>query len=169
MTAKAAFNAEEWSVVVGAPLLAAMLVVAADKGGTLRESVAVSRFYTETAQQEHGEFMSALLSSPPALDRSKAPRTRDDLRTVAPAQLREAVGILERVATEDEVIEFKRFVHALAESVARAHKEGGFLGIGGTEISEHERAVLDEIEAIFDELPPSDEPPPSDEAPPPDA
>jgi hypothetical protein len=155
MTAKAAFNAEEWSVVVGAPLLAAMLVVAADKGGTLRESVAVSRFYTATAQQEHGELMTALLSSPPALDKSSRPASRDALRTEAPERLREAVGILERVATEDEVIEFKRFVYALAETVARAHKEGGFLGIGGTEISEHEQAVLDEIAAIFDEPPPS--------------
>ena len=49
------------------------------------------------------------------------------------------------------MIEYKRFVFSLAEEVARAHKEGGFLGIGGTEISEREQAVLDEIAAIFDE------------------
>ncbi len=40
---------------------------------------------------------------------------------------------------------------ALADTVAKAHKEGGFLGIGGTQVSEHEQAALDEIAAIFDE------------------
>jgi hypothetical protein len=72
----------------------------------------------------------------------------------AVAGLRDAVAILERVATQDEVVEYKRFVYALAESVARAHKEGGFLGIGGTQVSPGEQAALDEIAAIFDEAAP---------------
>ena len=54
-------------------------------------------------------------------------------------------------ATDAEVVEYKRFVFALADTVAKAHKEGGFLGIGGTQVSEHEQAALDEIAAIFDE------------------
>jgi hypothetical protein len=32
-----------------------------------------------------------------------------------------------------------------------AHREGGFLGIGGTETSDHEQDALNEIAAIFDE------------------
>jgi hypothetical protein len=32
--------------------------------------------------------------------------------------------------------------------VARAHKEGGFLGIGGKEVSESEQAALDEITGL---------------------
>ena len=47
MTAKAEFNAEEWSVVAGAPLLTAMMVIAADRGGSVRESVAVAKAYAE--------------------------------------------------------------------------------------------------------------------------
>ncbi len=39
----------------------------------------------------------------------------------------------------------------MAETVARAHKEGGFLGIGGKEVSEAEQAALDRIAAVFDE------------------
>ncbi len=153
MTAKADFNAEEWSVVVGAPLLTAMMVVAADRGGSLRESVAVAKLYGEARTQHDGEFMSALLATPPAAA-TKRPAKREELHDEAIAQLREAIAILERVATEDEVVEYKRFVFALAESVARAHKEGGFLGIGGKEVSEAEQAALDEIAAIFDEQPP---------------
>ena len=157
MTGKAEFNAEEWSVVAGAPLLAAMMVIAADRGGSIRESVAVGRAYTEAREQHEGELMSALLATPPATV-VKRPDSPTDLHDQATTTLREAVATLERVGTEDEVVEYKRFVFSIAESVARAHKEGGFLGVGGTQVSEAEQAALDEIAAIFDEDPP---PPPA--------
>ena len=158
MTGKAEFNAEEWSVVAGAPLLAAMLVIAADRGGSIRESVAVGRAYTEAREQHDGELMSALLATPPATAGPR-PESPADLRDQANATLREAVAILDRVGTQDEVVEYKRFVFSIAESVAKAHKEGGFLGVGGKPVSESEQAALDEIAAIFDEEPPPPPPP----------
>jgi hypothetical protein len=151
MTTKAAFNAEDWSVVTNAPFLTAMLVIAADRGGTVREAMAISRAYADARKEPSGELLQAVLSTPPAIDPATAPRTPEDLRREAPATLRQAVGILERHATEDEVIAYKRFVFSLADTVARAHREGGFLGLGGTEISDHEQEALDEIAAIFDE------------------
>ncbi len=150
MTTKAAFNAEEWSVVASAPFLTAMLVIAADRGGTVRESIAISRAYTAAREQYGGELLQAVLSTPPSIDPGTAPRTPEQLRSEAPATLRQAIGILERVATEDEVVDYKRFVYSVADTVARAHREGGFLGLGGTEVSEHEQEALDEIAAIFD-------------------
>jgi hypothetical protein len=156
MTAKADFNADEWSVVVGAPLLAAMMVIAAERGGSMRESVAVARAYAEAKERHDGELMSALLSTPPA-SAANRPATREDLHDAATAELREALAILERVGDADEVVEYKRFVFSLAESVANAHKEGGFLGIGGKAVSDAERAALDEIAALFDEAPPAAE------------
>jgi hypothetical protein len=153
MTTKAEFDAEQWSAVVGAPLLAAMMVVAADRGGSVRESVAVAKQYVAAREEHEGEFMSALLATPPAAG-TQRPASRESLHDEAVARLREAIAILERVATEDELVAYKRFVFSLAESVARAHKEGGFLGIGGQEISAAEQAALDEIAAIFDEPPP---------------
>jgi hypothetical protein len=151
MTTKAAFNAEDWSVVTNAPFLTAMLVITADRGGTVRESMAISRAYADARKQGGGELLEAVLSTPPAIDPAIAPRTPEDLRREAPATLRQAVGILERHATEDEVVAYKRFVFSLADTVARAHREGGFLGLGGTEISEREQEALDELAAIFDE------------------
>jgi hypothetical protein len=152
MTAKAEFNAEEWAFVVGAPLLAAMMVIAAGKGGAVRESVAVARAYAEAQARHEGEFMSAVLEAPAAAT-AKKPATREELHDAATNALRESLGVLERVATADEVVEYKRFVFSLAETVARAHKEGGVLGVGGTAVSEGEQAALDEIAAILDELP----------------
>lgn len=150
MTTKAAFNAEEWAVVANAPFLTAMLVIAADRGGTVRETLAISRAYAAAREQESGELLRAVLTTPASIDPKTAPKTPDELRTEAPATLRRAVGILERVATDDEVVAYKRFVFSVADGVARAHREGGFLGLGGTEVSEYEQAALDEIGAIFD-------------------
>lgn len=150
MTTKADFNAEDWSVVANAPYLTGLLVVAADRGGTVRETVAISRAYAAAREQYKDELIQAILTTPPAFDPSTAPRTPDDLRREAPDTLRKAIAILERVATADEVNDYKRFVFGVADTVARAHREGGFLGIGGSEVSEHEQAALDEIAAIFD-------------------
>ena len=65
--------------------------------------------------------------------------------TLASKQLREAIGILEAKATPAELDAYKRFVMTVAQAVASAHKEGGFLGIGGKQISDAENQALDEI------------------------
>ena len=151
MTSKAAFNAEEWAVVSSAPSIAALKVIAAQRGGTIRESVAAQRAFAEALQNEPGELLREVLTTPTALDPESRPRTPDELQDRAPGTLKRAIALLEERATDDEVVEYKRFVYGLAESAARAHKEGGFLGIGGTEVSAAEQAALDEIAAIFDE------------------
>jgi hypothetical protein len=153
MTTKAAFNAEEWTVIANAPYLAAMLMIAASRGGTVRETMAISAAYASAREHYRDELLVQILSTPPALEASSAPRGADELRQRATETLRRAVSILERSATEGEVNDFKRFVYYLAESVARAHREGGFFGIGGKEISDPEQATLDAIGAIFDEPP----------------
>jgi hypothetical protein len=47
--------------------------------------------------------------------------------------------------TPAEVDTYKKFVMTVAQVAASVRKEGGFLGIGGTEISEAENKALDEI------------------------
>ena len=59
--------------------------------------------------------------------------------------LRRAVELLERKATAEEVEDYRRFVLGVAQAVAEAHKEGSFLGIGGTRVSPKEQAAIDEI------------------------
>ena len=52
-------------------------------------------------------------------------------------------------ATPEETDAYKRFVMTVAQAVASAHKEGGFLGIGGKQISDAENQALDEISAAL--------------------
>jgi hypothetical protein len=146
MTRKADFNAEEWSTVVEAPLYAAMRVISADRGGTVRETLALSRVYQE-ARAGHGEseLLDELLKSPPSIDPDQIRGAGGNIGAVASERLREAVSILEAKAAPEDVDAYKRFVMTAAQAVASAHKEGGFLGIGGKQISDAENQALDEI------------------------
>ena len=149
MTTKADFNAEEWSTVVEAPLLAGLRVIAADRGGTIRESLALGRVYQE-AQEQRGDhpLVDELVQSPPSVDKERL-KSVGDLRAASDERLREAVGILEAKAESAEVEAYRKFVLAVADAAARAHKEGGFVGIGGKEVSEKEQAELDAIAATL--------------------
>ena len=147
MTKKADFNAEEWSTVAEGPLLAGMRVIASDRGGTIRESFAVGQAYTAAREQAGGsELVDELVASPPGLDRSKI--EGGDVAAASTERLREAVRILEEKATPEELEAYGRFVLSVAEAAANAHKEGGFLGVGGQQVSEAERAALDEIASL---------------------
>ena len=150
MTTKADFNAEEWALITTAPALTALFVSAAERGGTVRESVSMSRAYADARGKQQGSLITAVVSSPPSVERPQVPRTPDELERYALGKLREAVHTLERRASDEEINEYKRFVYSVAEAVAHAHREGGFLGVGGKEVSDKEQAALDEIAAIFD-------------------
>jgi len=149
MTKKADFNADEWSKVVEGPVLAGMKVIAADRGGTIRESLAMGQVYNQARQQQgESELLDALVSSPPALDPARM-RSAGDIGEASSEGLRDALQLLEQKASPEEVEGYKGFVRDVADAVARAHKEGGFLGVGGKEVSPEEQAALDEIEATL--------------------
>lgn len=147
MTKKSDFSADEWSTVVEGPLLAGMRVLTAGRGGTIRESLAMGQTYAR-ARRQHGEseLLDDLVSAPPTMDPSRLPPP-DEIDGVTAERLRQAIQLLEQKASPEEVDVYKGFVLTLAEAAASAHREGGFLGVGGEKVSERERAALDEIAA----------------------
>jgi hypothetical protein len=151
MTTRATFNAEQWTVIANAPYLAAMLIMSSHRGGTLKETLAVSRAYASAREFYTDRLLQDVMSTPPAMNPASTPRGPEEVRREALDHLRRAVALLGRAATEEELNRYKRFVFYVAETVARAHREGGFLGLGGQEVSEAEQAALDEIAALFDE------------------
>jgi hypothetical protein len=146
MTTKSEFNAEEWDRIAQAPALAALMVITADRGGAIRESIALGKAYNEARQAGGSELIQELVSSPPRLDpTSMGPP--DQLREQLPQRLTEAMHLVEEKADPGEVEEYRAFILRLADVVAHAHKEGGVLGIGGKKVSPEEQAALDELSA----------------------
>ena len=146
MTRKADFNAEEWQTVVNGPLYAGMRVIAADRGGTLRETMAMGQVYQDARAKTTGTgLIDELVKTPPAIDPQHLQQAGADIGAVTVQHLNQAMRILEAKATPQEIDAYKVFVMTVAQTVASAHREGGFLGIGGTEISQAEEQALDEI------------------------
>lgn len=149
MTTKAEFNAEEWQTVVEGPALAGMIVVAAQRGGTIRESVAMAKVYAESGKAHAGDdLMGEIAGKPPRLE-TREFKSAEQLRSVGLERIRSAVAILEPKATAEEVDAYKRFAFTVAERAAAADKSGGVLGIGGERVSESESAALDELAATL--------------------
>jgi hypothetical protein len=154
MTRRADFNAEEWTTVVDGPFYAGLRVIAASRGGTLRETIAMGRVYQE-ARAHHGdsELLDELVKSPPSIDPDHVREVQGNISTLASQQLRDAMSIVEAKSTAAEADSYKKFVMTVAQAVAGAHKEGGFLGIGGKEISDAENEALDEISSALGPAP----------------
>ena len=144
MTSKSEFDADEWERVARAPALAGVMVALADRGGTIRESLALGKAYTAAKRDGGSELIEQLVASPPSLDPKSAGQA-DQI----PEQIREAVRIVAEKATPEEAEEYRQFVLRLADVVAHAHKEGGVLGIGGKEVSPEEQAALDQLSSTL--------------------
>ena len=102
-----------------------MIVVTAARGGTIRESIAMSKAYVE-ARAQHGEseLLDDIVAAKPKTDHTRY-HSAEEVRENGLKHLRDAVALLESKATAEEVDEYRRFVLALATKVAAAHKEEG--------------------------------------------
>ena len=125
MTNKASFSPEEWNVVLEGPPAAGLIVITAAHGGTFRETFAMSKAYAE-ARGEHGEseLLDEIVSAKPKVDHTRY-HSPEELRNHGLGQLRDAMALLESKATAEERDDYRRFVIALANKVAAAHREHG--------------------------------------------
>jgi hypothetical protein len=141
MTAKADFTPEEWQVLLEGPPSAGTIVVTAQRGGTFRETIAMAKAYVE-ARQQHGEseLLDEIVSAKPEIDHTRY-HSAEELKENGLQHLRDAVKLLERKATPEELEDYRRFVLTLADKVATAHREGG------ESVSPAEQAAIQEIAA----------------------
>lgn len=144
MTGKADFTEEEWKLLREAPTSAGMLVMQADRGGTIRESFSMAKAYTE-ARTEHGasQLLDDIVSEKPEVDRTRF-ASEEELRSNLLQHVRDAVARLEQKATPEELEEYRRFITTVANRVADARREG-FMGMSGERVSDEERQALADI------------------------
>lgn len=143
MTGKSDFTEEEWKTVLEGPPSAGLIVAAASRGGTFRESFAIAKAYVE-ARKEHGQsqLLDEIESAKPEVDHHRA-HSFDELKSTNLQHLRDAVAVLESKATPDDIAAYRRFVLSVADRVAKAHREDG------TDVSAPEQAAIDEISAAM--------------------
>jgi hypothetical protein len=125
MTTKAAFSPEEWNVVIEGPTSAGMMVLTASRGGTFRETYAMSKAYAD-ARSHHGqsELLDEIVSSRLKTDHTRT-HSSEELFTHGLALIRDAVALVAANATPAELEDYRGFLLTVANEVALAHREHG--------------------------------------------
>jgi len=158
MATKADFTADEWKKILGSPLLAALAVTVADPSGIwglLQEGMASGRALIEARNapganalvKQLADEMTTSEGRTIARDGVKAEltaKTPEEIKQQALAAVAETGRIVDAKAPQDAA-EFKGWLKHVAEKVAEAAPEGGFLGFGGVRVSDKEKATLAEI------------------------
>ncbi len=150
MTTKADFTPDEWQAIFTAAPMAGLAVTAASPNGpfgVMKEMFAVGSSIGETLQKgSTNPLVSALIddmkSHGTKPERAQDITTLEEAKTAALENLKKVSAILAAKAPGAEADGFKRWIVGVAKNVSEASNEGGFLGFGGTKVSDAEKQAL---------------------------
>ena len=159
MATRTDFTPEEWTTLRTAPALVGGAMMAASPDGflaSMREAFSMGTTSFATLRAHEGvPLLKEIMSDKenlvddmkarigPVADDMTARRQR--LHAEAIAAVKEAVALLARKGTPQDVAAYRAWISAVAEGVANAASSGGFLGFGGEKVSEAERSFMGEI------------------------
>ena len=155
MSTKADFNADQWDLLRTAPMMAAVLVMTASPSGPVglvQESSAVARLILEASNTAQTPLLKSLADDmKTSIPMTKIPpgAAPNTVQEAAIEILRRASGLLGDKATPEEATEIRQWLTKVAQVTAEAAKEGGFMGIGGTLVSDQEKAAIARVESTL--------------------
>ena len=153
-TAPANFSADDLKTLRLAPMLIGMYVAMSSPSGLIgmaKEAGATTKALIDAGKAAPaGSLIGSLFAAGPqkgdqesmmgALTSSKTP---DELKANLLSTFKGAVGILNKGG--GDASSYTNLLMSIATKVAEAAKEGGFLGVGGTLVSDDEKKALSEI------------------------
>lgn len=148
MSTKADFSADEWDLLRTSPMMAGLLVVAASPSGPVglvQESAAMSKMILDAANTAQTPLLKSLaddMKSTMSITKAPPGATPAAVQDAATEILRRTSELLGQKATPQEATEVKEWLTKIAQATAEATKEGGFLGFGGTLVSDQEKAAI---------------------------
>lgn len=160
MARKEDFSQEEWELLRTTPYLTALAVaVAGGSGifGSLKEAIAPAGAIIEAAQGDNGllrdvckqdEMKAAQQSLRGMVKGEDIDTLRRQAREAAIEKVQAALALLRSRGADEDADAYGGFVREIADRVAKAAKEGGFLGFGGERVSENEKALLADLAGV---------------------
>ena len=162
MANKASFTPEEWVLLLESPMMAGMAVSAAEPSGLfgmLKESFATGKLLVQAkSDATANELVKAVAADYETAEGRKAASEGlkaklgggqpGDIKAKALDALRQVTALLAAKAPGDAAA-YKAWLAHISQNVAEAAKEGGFLGFGGVQVSDAEKATLAEISAAL--------------------
>jgi hypothetical protein len=151
MSKQTDYTSEEWKTISAAPVMAGLLVTVSDLSGPIgmaKEAFAVVRGVIDAATGTSNELIKAIGEGIKAQggkpEMPDLPNDRAAVRTALIDGCKRALAIVSQ-KSPTEAGEYKQWLTSLAQKTAEASKEGGFLGIGGVQISDDEKAAVNEL------------------------
>jgi hypothetical protein len=154
---RAAFTPDEWTTLKRGPLAAAAFIMLADHsggGGRKQEVEALHATLAEAVSSAGATELNSLLFRDGAVagvvdDLVKEHRkaSPEELNELLLGQVRGAITVARAKASKSDATAYHGLLLGVAQKVAGAAKEGGFLGMGGTTVSAEEKAALDALAA----------------------
>ena len=135
--------------------MASILVVAASPSGPVglvQESTAAGKMVIQTAKTAQTPLLKELaqdLTEKMTIPKPPPGATPAQVQAAAIEILQRTSALLAAKATPEETSEVKQWLADVAKATAEASKEGGFLGVGGTLVSEEEKTVLASINSTL--------------------
>jgi hypothetical protein len=162
MATKASFAPEEWTLLLQSPMVAGVIVSAADPNGLfgmLKESFAAGGALAQArADVGASPLVQAVAAGFATAEGRAAARdgvkarlaggTPGEVKARSLEALRRVAALLAAKAPEDAAA-FKAWLTGVARRVAEAAQGGGSLGFGGVPVSGVEKATLAEIDAAL--------------------
>lgn len=152
------FTPEEWKTLLKAPMLVSYAVAGAapsDQEGFIKEMAAVADAIVEGgegAAQDSllGAVVANILANADDDQRGQTEKVSTvDVKNRALETCRAVAAMLPTKVSAEEADAYKRWLMAVAQSVASAAKEGGIFGFGGQQVSGDEVATINEIAAAL--------------------
>jgi hypothetical protein len=142
----------DWPAVAAGPAAALFMIASGDPSGPVGAIKEAKAANDQLAELARGAAPDSLIGA--AFGGGITPEMLAHLKSVASNkdQLLDAVrrGMAAvRAHSPDEAAAYRTVLMNVAEAAAKAAKEGGFLGIGGTLVSEGEQKALDALEAAL--------------------
>jgi hypothetical protein len=132
-------------------MMAAILVVSASPSGPvglMKESVAAGKMVLEAADSAKTPLLKSLaedMKDSFAIPKPPPGATPAAVQQAATEILERTSEVLGKKATPEEATEMKQWLAQIAQKTAEATKEGGFLGFGGTLVSDEEKAAIAKV------------------------
>ncbi len=153
MSKKSDYTPEEWQTLVkAAPMVGLAVTLASPNGpfGVMKEMFAVGMAIADTLQKgSSNELVTSLIEDLKARgtkpEKTQGMESPEKAKEVCMKALQDVDTLLAQKSSDEEAAGFKRWLQGIAQNVAEASNEGGFLGFGGEQVSAAERAMLASI------------------------
>ncbi len=153
MSTKDDFSLEEWTALLQGPMIAGMSVISADPAITSvpKETAAMAKAMLVNPVPAGGEeLIASMVADIQSMSDNKEKMTAPEFAakdaTGITAEINQKMtdlaAMVDGKLSAAEATAYKEWVMSVAQTVAEAGKEGGFLGIGAVRVSPEEEAAL---------------------------